>query len=158
MKRLNRFRLGRQEGSVLVELALMTPLFLLLTVAAVDFGRAYFLAIEVAGAAHAAAAYGSQNPTDATGAHNAAKDDAPDVSNLTISSQTYGCECADGSSYSSGCTTTPSSCPNGMNVVNRVSITVTATYSPLFRWPAGPLWPGFSPTILLVSSASMRSS
>jgi Flp pilus assembly protein TadG len=152
MKKQNRSGLLRSEhGGSLVELALMLPTFGLMLLGGLDLGRAYYLAMEVAGAAHAAAVYGSQNPTDTTGIENAAQDDAPNVSNLTVNTPTYGCECADGSSYSASCTTTPSSCPSSLNVVYRVNVTVKGTYTPLFHWP------GFPSSLSFSSTASMRS-
>ena len=138
-----------EGGGSLVELALVMPLFLLLMLGALDFGRAYYLSIEIAGAAHAAAVYGSQNPTDTTGMTTAAQDDAPNVPNLSVGTPTYGCECSDGSNYSATCTTAPS-CPSN-NAVYRVNVTVTATYTPLFPWP------GIPSSMSLSSSASMRS-
>jgi Flp pilus assembly protein TadG len=152
MKKRNRFDWLRDErGGSLVELAMTLPLFSLMLLGAVDFGRAYYSAIEVAGAAHAAAVYGSQNPTDTTGIKNAALDDAANLSNLTVNTPTYGCECADGSSYSASCSTTPTSCPNSLNVVYRVNVTVKETYTTLLPWPGVPSSLTFS------STASMRS-
>jgi Flp pilus assembly protein TadG len=152
MKRRIQFDLLRDEhGSSLVEMALMLPVFALILFGAVDFGRAYYLAIEVAGAAHAAAMYGSIHPTDTAGMQNAAQDDAQNVPNLLVVAPTYGCQCADGSSYNANCQTRPSSCPNSLDVVYRVNVTVNATYVPLFPWPGIPSSMAFS------SSASMRS-
>lgn len=138
-----------EQGASLVELALLLPLLSLLLVGAIDFGRAFYLEIEIAGAAHAAAMYGSQNPTDTTGMQTAAEDDAPNVPGLSVQTATYGCECSDGSNYSASCTTTPS-CPSN-NEVYRVNVTVQATYNPLVPWPGIPSSMSFS------SSASMRS-
>jgi Flp pilus assembly protein TadG len=150
MKKQNRLDLLRKEcGGSLVELGLMLPLFAMILAGAVDFGRAYYLATEVAGAAQAAAAYGSQNPTDTAGMTAAAQDDAPNVTSLTVGTPTYGCECSDGTNYSASCSTTPSCSSN--NVVYRVNITVQGTYTPLIHWPGIPSSMSFS------SSASMRS-
>lgn len=150
MKAQNRFDLLRAEdGASLVEMAVLLPLFLLLIFGAVDFGRAFYLEMELTGAAHAAVIYGSQYPTDTTGMQNAAKDDAPNVPSLNVGTPVVGCECADGTSYSSPCPTTPPACTT-TNVVNRVNITVTATYSTLFPWP------GVPSSMSLSSSASMR--
>ena len=150
MKKLNRFNLLRDEqGASLVELAFVLPLFPLLLFGAVDFGRAFYLSVEVVGAAQAAAAYGSQNPTDIAGMQNAALDDAPDVPNLSAGTPTSGCECLDGSHYGTVCPTT-ATC-GGNNTVQRVNVTVTGTYSPLIPWP------GVPSTMSLSSSASMRS-
>jgi Flp pilus assembly protein TadG len=141
--------LRREDGASLVELAIMLPMFLLLLFGAVDIGRAFYLATEVSEAAHSAAAYGSQNPTDTTGIETTGRDGAPNVPNLNVGTPTYGCECADGTSYSANCGTTPS-CPSN-NVVYRVKVTVTATYTPLFPWPT------FPSSIAFSSTASMRS-
>ena len=66
-----------EAGNSLVETGFFLPLLLLLLMGVADFGRAYYLAIEVAGAAHAGAVYGAQNITDTTGMQNAAKLNAP---------------------------------------------------------------------------------
>lgn len=151
MKNRNPYDLVRDEhGASLVELALMLPLFALLLFSAVDFGRAFYLLIEVAGAAHAGALYGSQNPTDTAGMKTAALDDAPDVSGVSAGTPTYGCECADGTNYTASCTTTPT-CTGTLNVVYRVNVTVTGTYTTLFNWP------GIPSSISFSSSAAMRS-
>jgi Flp pilus assembly protein TadG len=153
MNKRNRFHLLRNEGGAsLVELAMLLPLFLLLLALAIDLGRASYLVEEIQGAALAAVAYGAQNPTDTTGMSNAATDDAPNVPSLSVGTPTYGCECATdttGSTYSASCATTPT-CTSS-NVVYRVNVTVTATYTTLFPWPKVPSSMSFS------SSASMRS-
>jgi Flp pilus assembly protein TadG len=157
MKLETRLRFIRDErGASLVEMAALLPLFLLLLFGAIDFGRAYYLTTEVAGAAHAAVAYGAQNPTDTTGMKNAANDDAPNVT-LTFanSTPTYGTECPDGTSYTANTTTMPSSCTAGANTgVYRVNVTVTATYSPLFPWPKVPSSMTFSSTAAMRSGGS----
>jgi Flp pilus assembly protein TadG len=150
MKERNRFDLLRAEdGASLVEMAVILPLFLLLVFGALDFGRAFYLELELTGAAHAAAVYGSENPTDTIGMQNAAQDDAPNVPKLSVGTPTYGCECADGTAYSASCASTPP-CTTS-NVVYRVNVTVTMTYTPMFPWPGVPSSMSFS------SSASMRS-
>lgn len=142
------FSLRAETGSSLVELALTLPIFLLLLMAAVDFGRVYYLAMEVAGAAHAGAEYGVQSPTDITGIKAAATADAPDVPNLSVTTPTYGCECADGTGYSASCSNSPTC---SANVVYRVTVSVSATYKPIFPWPYIPS------SMVLSNSATMRS-
>lgn len=137
------------RGASLVELALVLPLLMLLLLGAADFGRAYYLAMEIAGAAQAGAEYGAQNPTDVAGISAAASYDAPNVPNLSVTTPTYGCECANGSGFSANCSSRPS-CPSS-NIVYRVTVKVSATYTPWFRWPTLPS------TMSLSSSASMRS-
>lgn len=148
MNKRSLFRMLRNEdGASLVELAFVLPLFPLLLFGALDFGRAFYLSVEVAGAAHAAALYGSQNPTDTAGIRQAALLDAPDVPNLSAGTPVYGNECSDGTKYTSGSATL--TCPSN-NQVSRVDVTVTGTYSPLIPWP------GVPSSLPLSSSASMR--
>ncbi len=131
-----------------MEMALSLPLLLLVLFGAVDFGRAYYLAMEVAGAAHAGAEYGAQNPTDTAGMQTAATSDAPDVPGLTVTTPSYGCECSDGTSFSASCVTTPA-CTT--NVVYRVTVAVSANYKPIIPWT------GIASSIKIVDSATMRS-
>ena len=126
-----------ESGNGLIELALVLPVLFLLLLGAADFGRAYYLVIEVSNAAHTGALYGSQNPTDTTGMQQAAVADAQDVPNFTTSSvtATYGCECSDGSSPVASCTTTPT-CAN--NVVDYVQVNTSVSYSAIFPYPGIP--------------------
>lgn len=133
-------------GSSLVELALMLPFLVLLLLGIVDFGRAYYLSVEVNNAAHTGALYGTQNSTDTTGMQNAATGDAPDVSGIAATA-TYGCECSDGSNPVANCTSPPTC---AVNVVNYVQVTTSATYKPLFPWP------GIPSSLTLQGSARLR--
>src|ERR1700690_4066001 len=99
-----------EQGSSLVEVAIAVPMLMLVLAGAIGFGRAYYLAHEVSGAAEAGAVYGSQNITDTAGMVNVAKLDAPNVSGLNTPTATWGCECSDGSQRSVSCAVTPSGC------------------------------------------------
>ena len=125
---------ARERGASLLEFALLFPFLSLLLLGVIDFGRAYYLNIEVSNAAYVGALYGSQNPTDATGMQNAALGEAPDVSGIAATA-TYGCECSDGTSPITQCTSQPS-CT--VNVVKYVQVTTSATYRTLFPWPGIP--------------------
>ena len=139
-----------EVASSLIELALVLPVLFLLLLGVFDFGRGYYLAIEISQAAHNAAIYGSQNPTDTTGMQYAAVADAADVPNFTISSviATYGCECSDGSLPVASCTINPSC--GSMNVVDYVQVNTSASYSALFPYP------GIPSPLTLRGSARMR--
>lgn len=142
------------HGASLVELAMVTPLLLLITFGAVDFGRWYFVGLEVANAAHAGAEYGSQNPGSSSivAAAQASETHAPAVSYGTPT-VTWGCECSDGSSYAASCSPTPSctaSTTVGGYYVHRVQVTTTAVYTTLVPWP------GIPSSFTLSSTATIR--
>jgi len=147
-------------GASLVELALAVPFLCLLVIGIIDFGRAYYLSLEVQNAAYAGALYGLQNNTDTTGMVAAAKADAPDITTPTWNdvawvsnypSASYGCECADGSSSSPSCASPPA-CSTGTTAprVNWVQVTTQATFTPMFH-----TWKWASLT--LQGSAKLRS-
>jgi len=138
----------REEGSALIELALMLPVFALIFMGLVDLGRGYFAAIEVSSAAASAASYGSQQPFDTAGIKAAALLGAADVNNLTATVSS-GCECSDGTSVQPGCASTPANCST--DFVTYVQVTTNASYTPLFRYP------GLPSTYNLQSRAQMRS-
>lgn len=155
MKYLARFRVlsKANDGAALVELALLTPALMLLLYGAIDLGRAYYVGLEVANAAHAGAEYGSQHPSDTAGITAAAKQSAPDLSNLIVTPPTWGCECSDGTSYSASCAATTTCTANssrGGNVVRRVQVTTSATYKTLVPWPTIPN------SVTLSNTATMR--
>jgi Flp pilus assembly protein TadG len=125
---------ARERGASLVEFALMLPFLALLLLGLIDFGRAYYVNVEVSSAAYTGALYGTQNSSDTTGMQNAAAGDAPDVSGMTATA-TYGCECSDGTNPVATCSSQPS-CTT--NVVGYVQVTTAATYKPLFPWPGIP--------------------
>jgi Flp pilus assembly protein TadG len=127
-----------EHGASLIELALVTPILLLLMIGAVDLGRAYYVGLEVANAAHSGAEYGSRNPSNTAGITAAARQSAPNLPNMIVSAPAWGCECSDGSSYSASCTVTPTctaSSSRGANVVHRVQVTTSSAYNPLMPWP-----------------------
>jgi Flp pilus assembly protein TadG len=147
--RLNALKFLRSErGTSLVETALLVPSLMMVLMGAIDFGRAYYLANEVAGAAQAGAVYGSTNITDTTGMTNAAKYDAPDVSGLGVT-PSWGCECSDGTKSSASCSSTPTGC--SANVVYYATVTATATYTPMFPWK------GINNSMTIARSSTMRS-
>jgi Flp pilus assembly protein TadG len=136
-----------EAGNSLVETGLFLPVLLLLLMGVADFGRAYYLAIEVAGAAHAGAVYGAQNITDTTGMQNAAKLNSPDVSGL-VATGTWGCECSDGTASSASCSITPIC---SVNVVYYAKVITTVTYHPIMPWK------GINSSMILTGSTTMRS-
>jgi Flp pilus assembly protein TadG len=137
---------ARERGASLVEFALMLPFLSLLFLGVIDFGRAFYIDVEVSNAAYTGALYGTQNHTDTTGMQNAATGDAPDVAGISAVAS-YGCECSDGTKTVASCATQPV-CT--VNVVNYVKVTTSATYKPMFPWP------GIPASIAMQGSAKLR--
>jgi Flp pilus assembly protein TadG len=123
-----------EEGSSVLELALVMPMLMLLFVGAMDFGQAYYVGIEVTSAAEAGTSYGVANPTDMAGMASAATLDAADVPTM-VPTASWGCECSDGTAASISCVASPSCVTN---VVNYVDVKTTVTYKPMLIWPAFP--------------------
>jgi len=159
------FRAESDRGASLVELAIVLPVLGLLLLGVIDFGRAYYLGVEVQNAAEAGALYGIQNLTDITGIQNAATGDmtdvtsAKDVSGATATA-TNGCECSDGTNVTpspqkttNACPNPPTNCPTGTSVVNYVQVTTSATYNPWFNsW----IIKGLPTSVKLNGSAKLR--
>jgi len=146
--RFQRLKIVSSEaGTSLVEVSIFLPMLLLVLMGVADFGRAYYLAIEVEGAAHAGAVYGAQHVTDTTGMQNAAKLNSPDVTGL-VATSSWGCECSDGTSSSASCSLTPT-CT--VNVVYFAKVNTTVTYHPIMPWK------GINSSIIISGSSTMRS-
>jgi Flp pilus assembly protein TadG len=141
-------RLTSDTGSQLVELAMVTPILVLLLVGAVDFGRGFYVMMEVSAAAESGALYGIQNPADVAGMQAAAQLDAPDLPSLAPVA-TSGMECSDGTSAVSLQAATPTC---GVTVVQFVEVDTTATYKTILNYP------GIPSTFTLGSKARMRAS
>jgi Flp pilus assembly protein TadG len=134
-----------------VEAALVLPVLLLLLVGLIDFGRAYYLSIEVQSAAEAGALYGAQNATDTAGIQAAAQADAADVpGGIPLPTVVTGCMCSNATQKSVGCATAPTNCSNNSILVNYVTVNTSYTYSILFRLP------GIPSSLVLKGSATMR--
>jgi Flp pilus assembly protein TadG len=138
-------RLRSDSGQHLVELALVTPVLLLLLVGMIELGRFAFLSIVVANAARTGAAFASQglvqsvDTTDIqTAADNDFQNNGQNVSNLTVSSSTScGCDSA-GTVTSQSCNGSGAgTCGTGHWVV-MVSVTASGTFNSLFGYPGLP--------------------
>jgi len=137
-----------EEGSQLFELAVVMPVFVMLLFGAIDFGRAYYVHMEVAAAAEAGAVYGVQNPSDTTGMKAAAALNAPDISGLS-STASYGTECSDGTNA----VASPGAAPTcSVTTIQYVEVDTTATYKPLFAFP------GMQSSFTMSGKARMRTS
>lgn len=151
-KMLTHVRTWRQilhspSGQSLVELALLTPILLLLVVGTVEMGRYTSLSILMGNAARAGADYGAQSPTtagDSAGIQKAALADLKDISGFktqpTVTS-VFVCGCDDGGTVipspetNAACST---SCNVSSHLVTSVQVTVTGTFSSMFNYPGIP--------------------
>src|ERR1700726_2074775 len=98
-------RRAREQGQSVAEVALVTPLLLLLLVGAIEIGRFAYYGIEVANAARAGVQYGSQslaNSFDLPGITQAAKNDAPEVTGLGVT-RLNRCACSTSPANYVGC-------------------------------------------------------
>jgi Flp pilus assembly protein TadG len=128
---------GRAEnGQALVEFALLVPLLLLIFLGTVEFGRLGYIVIETSGAARAAAQYGSQNPAtaaDDAGMLLAAQQDAPDLTNLTVTSSMDICQCSTAPGTNITCPTSASTTPCGTaRLLLFVKVNTSARYKPIY--------------------------
>lgn len=153
-----KIQLRDNRGAALVELALTTPLFLLLTMGSLEIGRLAYFAIEVANAARAGASYGSVNINNAgatSSVQQAAKNDAPDVSDLIVVSQGNACVCEtmntstgspsfSPSSGTTSCTSstitscTAESSTSVQSVIEYVTVSTSANVDPMIHVPGLP--------------------
>jgi len=153
--------LHNDSGSAFVELALVTPILLLLMIGAAELGRIAYFAIEVSNAARAAVAYGSQTTSTAgnssvenVGMENAAINDASSIASLTFPSpgMTNACVCetansggattttAQGSCASISIVTCPTSTATGVTntIVEYVQASTQAQVSTMLHYPGIP--------------------
>lgn len=142
---LGRFN-GDDSGSSLIECALLLPMVILLLLGSVDFGRAFYINLEIAAAAEAGALYGVQNPSDTSGMQAAAILDAPDLNSLS-SAAIYGTECSDGTMVTASNLPVPSC---SVNAITYVQVTASMQYKPYFTYP------GMGTTWSLASTARLR--
>ena len=125
---------NRRHGSALVELALVSPLLLLLLAGVLNYGFALRTAAAVATAAEAGAQYGSSSVTnagDSAGIRAAALNAEPYVTGMTVSSA-VSCQCSGGAAVNCA-----GSCEAG-GVLMYVQVTATATAATLFNYSGLP--------------------
>jgi len=158
------------QGSAIIELALTTPLFILIIMGTFELGRVAYSAIEVVNAARAGASFGSVNygnafsPDGQADTVQAAKNDAPDIANLSVTTPLTYCVCetldttsnvATFSSVTSCQNTTIKSCTGESSttahyVLDYVKVDSQAVVDPLIHVP------GLPSTFTLQGSSRLR--
>jgi Flp pilus assembly protein TadG len=130
-------RRATQAGQALLEVALVTPLLMLLAVGIIEIGRYAYYSILVADAARAGAQYGAQNlatAADTAGIRTAAENDGQNLSELRVTVQ-HECGCT-GSSIGGACPATACASPNHALVY--LKVTVSGKFNSLFKYPGIP--------------------
>jgi Flp pilus assembly protein TadG len=129
-----------ESGGSLVETALTSVFLITMMLGSIELARVAYTAIEVANAAKAAVSYGAENigtVTDTTGIQTVAADDAANLTSLTTTPVVSGI-CSDGTA----CTGAGNTCTNtdcsGVEIEHILTVTTSATYSPLIRVPGLP--------------------
>lgn len=121
------------RGQSAVELALVTPILVVLLLVAADFGRVFYTSIAVDNAARAGAQYGSHSivtAADSAGITAAAKTDGWSSLNVSASQ----CTCITSTNVAA-CAT--SYCTNNPSATY-VTVTVTAPFTTLVNYPGLP--------------------
>jgi Flp pilus assembly protein TadG len=143
-----------QSGQTLLEVALLTPLLLLLLLGVIEMGRYAYMGILVGNAAHAGAMYGSEsvnNSADTPGITTAADNDFDTATYgpLTVNPSTS-CGCDSGGTVSgltNACSTTANpalpttiaACSaGGGHWVIMCNVEAKGTFSSLFGYPGIP--------------------
>lgn len=145
-----------ESGQSLLEVALLTPLLLLLLIGVIEFGRYAYIGILVGNAAHAGASYGAEGlaqSADTAGIRQAADNDfqnnGQSTSALTVNSWTS-CACDNSGTLSMqttlcstasnpSITNTISTCQTGGgHWVIMVSCEGSGTFNSLFSFPGIP--------------------
>ena len=135
-RRLAAGRRGWQNGQSAVELALVTPILVVLLLVAADFARVFYTSIAVNNAARAAAQYGSSSiVTAADSAGMTAAAQADGWSGLNVSASQ--CTCLTSTTVTE-CTTIDSTYCTNNPAATYVLVTVTAPFNTLVTYPGLP--------------------
>ena len=136
------------KGQSTVEMAVITPFLVLVLLTAADFGRMFYMSVELRGAARAGAQYGSYSSgssSDTSGMQSVALSQLNLVGASPTASASY-CTCASGGSPACGssydCTDLG---PNGAYV----SVSTSALFKTIVSYP------GIPSSVTLTSTAVM---
>ena len=123
------------SGQALVEMAIILPVGLALLLGIAEIGRYANACIIVNHAARAGVQYAAQNRVTASSNDQiiqAAEEDAPSITNLTVTPSHY-CTCADGGTSSCGST----DC-SGSRIIEYVKVDTSTQIQSLFAYPGFP--------------------
>ncbi len=128
--------LRREDGSALIETALLLPVLLLIVLGVFDFALIIEQRLRLAEAVAAGAAYGSLpgNAQDTAGAQNAAMQAAANMSGMNVTASAYW-TCSPGG----GQVTANTMCSGGTAPMQWMEVDATATPTLQFQFPGLPL-------------------
>jgi Flp pilus assembly protein TadG len=136
------FSLSRNEsGQALVEVAILLPVFILLLVGAIDFGRFAYDGILIGNAARAGVQYGALNlvtVTDAAGMQTAAVDDMQSIAGARATASAPYCACASAPSVINVSCTSTTVCSGSDHRLTYAKVVATGTFSPWIAYPGLP--------------------
>ncbi len=121
---LSRMRRRWDRGQSLVELALITPVFLILALGVFDYGRVYFAYVSVTNGARTGADYAAANSTQAA-----------DLEGIKAAALTETNELVNTSETNPNVAVTTGTDTNGNPYAD---VTMTYTFTTLFGWPGLP--------------------
>ncbi len=124
-----------KRGQSVVELAILVPFLVLVLQVAADFGRLFYLSVELNGAARAGAQYGANSVTtaaDSSGMVAAAQLGGPNVQNMNVTATQ--CTCVSGTSI----VACPASYCTAIPMATYVQVTTSASFHPLITYPGLP--------------------
>jgi PKD repeat protein len=143
---------GSRGGQALAEFALILPVFMLLMLVAIDFGRSFFTYIDVNNAAREAANYAAGDPTDLAGILAAAQGQQNvqgQGGESPITTTSVNVSCADQSGVTIACATAG----GGSGTGNTVTVDVTEQFTFVTPW-VNSIFSG-SPTMTASSTATV---
>jgi len=139
--RTNRRNVKQHAGIMTVELAVITPLLMLMMVGAADFSRVFYNAVEVANASSTGALFGSGSTLKAATYDvitAIAEDDAADLEGVTVTPSVF-CDCPGNTLGLAGAVSCVDATCDGYGfprVYSRVE--VGQTFEPYINWPGIP--------------------
>lgn len=136
-------RIGADGGAALVELVVALPVLLVVLIGTADFGRVFYLAIELTNAARAGAQYGATNrgtSGDIAGMEAVARGSVNIAGINATASRLCQCAMADGSFPDTVlCEADPATaCPTPKFRVITVTVTTSKTFNTISPYPGIP--------------------
>ena len=133
---------SNESGQSIVELAIVSPLLIMLMVGAVDVGTFMYGGIEVGNGARAGVHYGSQSiqtAADVAGIGSAASADAQQISGFKVTNAATYCVCDSNQGVTVSCTqTSPVLCPSPDRRDIFLKVTAATAFTPLLHYPGLP--------------------